>query len=277
VSPVTLVQLSDLHFGRDVDLAQIRALRALVPELTPTAVVLAGDLTQRARYGELQAALAFADDLRALAPTLVIPGNHDVQWWASPLGLFGSRPRYRKYRKVFGEDLTPALELPGVVLASALTSHGVAFGSLTWKFWRDSAVKGHLPVVELDRAVARLARSPAGALKVLVMHHNLLRGQISRRMGLAHWRRTQAAVAAADVDLVLCGHDHQQAAARLADRVVVSTSSTHTGRTRGKHPSAFNVVTADRETISVVHYTWDRGAARFVAGAPTCFPRRSTA
>jgi len=37
----TLVHLADIHFGRDVDLDQIRALETLVPELGPSAIVLA--------------------------------------------------------------------------------------------------------------------------------------------------------------------------------------------------------------------------------------------
>lgn len=272
---ITLVQISDLHFGRDVDLDQVRALEALVPGLAPTAIVLAGDLTQRARHGELQCALGFAERLGRAAPTLVVPGNHDVEWWRTPMDVLGVRRRYTKFRQYFGEELSPALELPGLVMASALTSHGVTWKSLTWKFWRDTAVKGHLPLSEIERARARLARAPAGALKVLVMHHNVLRGAISRRMGLARWRVAQRRIAAAGADLVLCGHDHQEGAALLDGRVVVSTSSTHTARTRGHRPSAFNVVRADAGSISVQHLAWEGG--RFVARDPAVFPRPAAA
>ena len=45
MSGTTLVQISDLHFGREVDLEQIDALERQVPELRPDAVILAGDLT----------------------------------------------------------------------------------------------------------------------------------------------------------------------------------------------------------------------------------------
>jgi len=96
VTAVTLAHVSDLHFGRDADLAQIDALEALIPELRPDAVVLSGDLTQRARHGELQGALRFTKSMRRVAPTLVIPGNHDVEWWRSPFGILGRDRRYRK-------------------------------------------------------------------------------------------------------------------------------------------------------------------------------------
>lgn len=270
---LTLVHLSDLHFGRDVDLDQIAALEAVIPEIAPTAVVISGDVSQRARHGELIAARRFADTLSGTAPTLLIPGNHDVEWWKSPLGLFGASTPYEKYRLHISEDLTPTLELPGVVIASALTSHGVTWPSLSWKLWRDTAVKGHLPLAEIERVTQIFRAAPPGALRVLTVHHNVIRGEISERMGLVRWRVAQRRIAASGADLVLCGHDHQQGAARLLDRVVVSSSGTHTSRCRGGHPSAFNVVRADDRTIQVEHRVWDRATQRFRSGAPQVFDR----
>lgn len=270
----TLVHLSDLHFGRDVDLAQVRAIEAAMPGLAPTAIVLSGDLTQRCRHGELQCALGLVERLSRVAPTLAIPGNHDVEWWRTPLDLFGPRPRHAKYRRYFGDELSPSLAVPGAVLASALTSHGVTWKSLTWKLWRDTAVKGHLPLDQLERASAALAAAPAGALRVLVLHHNVLRGEISRRMGLARWRTAQARIARCGADLVLCGHDHQEGAG-LLDGVVISTAGTHTSRTRGGRPAAFNVVRADRTTITVQHHRWTRDAGRFEPAEPVRFARRT--
>ncbi|MDX2058788.1 MAG: metallophosphoesterase [Gemmatimonadales bacterium] len=270
----TLVHLSDIHFGRDVDLNQVGVLESLIPTLGPTAVVISGDLTQRARHGELQRALAFVETLRKTAPVHVVPGNHDVQWWETPLGILGRDRLYAKYRQYFGAELSPRTELPGVVIESALTSHGVAFGSLTWKFWRDTAVKGHLPAAEVARAAARFAAAPADALRVLVLHHNVLRGEISRRMGLARWRAAQSALAASGADLILCGHDHQESIGTLGGGVAVSTASTHTGRTRGHRPSAFNLIEATAADLSIRHFAWDRAARRFEPQAPTRIPRR---
>ena len=146
---VVIAHLSDLHFGAYADLAQIEALETFLPTLGLDAAVIAGDLSQRARHGEFQAAHAFANRLRHHAPLLAVPGNHDIEWWRSPLGLLGERRKYRKYSRYFS-DLTPVMEIPGAVLAGALSSYGVAFGSLTWNI-RDVAVKGHLPASETDR------------------------------------------------------------------------------------------------------------------------------
>jgi 3',5'-cyclic AMP phosphodiesterase CpdA len=204
----------------------------------------------------------------------VIPGNHDVQWWETPLGVLGTGRLYAKYRRYFGADLTPRLELDGVLIESMLTSHGVAFGSLTWKFWRDTAVKGHLPAAEVARVRDRFAAAPAGSARVVVLHHNVLRGEISRRMGLARWRTAQDAVLASGADLVLCGHDHQEGIGTLGGSVLVATASSHTTRTRGHRPSAFNLIEITGDEIAIRHYAWDRAARRFEPTEPVRFPRR---
>lgn len=272
MSSVRLVHLSDLHFGVHSDLDQVRRLETQVPELEPTAIVISGDLSQRARHGEYQRALVFVEQMRAHAPVFVIPGNHDAAWWASPLGLFGKTPLHAKYRRYFGDDLSPVLEVPGAVIAGALSAHGVALGSMTWNL-RDTAVKGHLPAGEVARVRDRFRAVSNGSLRVVVLHHNVLRGEISQRMGLARWRQAQRRLRESGADLVLCGHDHQEGAGQIDGETVVSTASTHTNRTRGKRPSAFNLVTADDTSISVRHMRWDRDAGTFRPGDEARFAR----
>ena len=141
----SIVHCSDTHFGGKADLALIEAFEALVPDLDPRCIVISGDLSQRARHGELQAGRALHRELERTAPVYIVPGNHDVQWWRRPFIPFGKDAVYQKYRSYFGADLTPTLTIPGgAVIASALTAHGVAWGSLTTRI-RDIAVKGHLP------------------------------------------------------------------------------------------------------------------------------------
>ncbi|HRP07210.1 MAG TPA: metallophosphoesterase, partial [Gemmatimonadales bacterium] len=217
---LVILQLSDLHFGRDAELDQIAALEELAADLAPDAVAIAGDLTQRARHGEFQRALVFVQAMRRLAPTLVVPGNHDVEWWTTPFGVLGASPKYEKYRRYFGNDLTPTLVVDGAVLCGALTSYGVAAGSMTYNL-NDMAVKGHLPASEMERVGERFRAESPDLLRVVVMHQNLLRGNISERMGLARWRQAWRGVMESGADLVLCGHDHEEAAGMLPNGTVV--------------------------------------------------------
>jgi 3',5'-cyclic AMP phosphodiesterase CpdA len=271
-APITIVHLSDLHFGGHADLAQIEALEQFLPTLGASVTVVSGDLTQRARHGEFQAARAFLKRLGTHAPLLVVPGNHDIEWWKSPLGLGGETVKYGKYARYFG-DLTPVLEIPGAIVAGALSSYGVAFGSLTWNL-RDVAVKGHLPKSETTRVAKIFADAPPDAARILTFHHNVLPGGVSRRMGLANWRSAYRRLLATGADVILCGHDHHEGAGQIEGALAVSTSGTHSFRTRGGRPSVFNLVTLDAAAVHIQHYRWEADRGRFRTSDANSFARR---
>jgi 3',5'-cyclic AMP phosphodiesterase CpdA len=273
---IQLLHLSDTHCGGLADIEPIEALEATIPDLRPDAVVISGDLTQRARHGEFQRARALVHAAARTAPVLVIPGNHDVRWWVRPLVPFAKEAMYAKYARYFGPDLTPTLTIPGAVIASALTSHGVAWGSLTLR-GGDLAVKGHLPKREVERVRAVFAAAPADHARVLVLHHNVLRGELSRRMGLVRWRGAQRRIAACGAQVVLCGHDHQEDAEVLDGRVIVSTAGTLCRRTRGGQPPSFSFVTVDPKAVHITFFRWDAAGARFRASDTTAFARPGAA
>ena len=258
---IVIAHLSDLHFGAYAELSQIEALETFLPTLGLDATVISGDLSQRARHGEFQAAHAFVNRLRPHAPVLIVPGNHDIEWWRSPLDLLGQWRKYRKYSRYFG-DLTPVLEIPGAVIAGALSSYGVAFGSLTWNL-RDVSVKGHLPRMETDRVTAIFANASQADARVLVFHHNVLPGAMSRRMGLAQWKSAHRRLLATGADVVLCGHDHQEGAGQVDGTLAVSTSGTHSTRSRGGRPSVFNLVTIDAGAVHIQHFRWEPATRQF--------------
>jgi 3',5'-cyclic AMP phosphodiesterase CpdA len=271
---VQLLHVADLHFGGLADIKQIEALERMLPDLRPDAVVISGDLTQRARHGEFQRARAFVSLASQTAPVHVTPGNHDVQWWGRPFLPFGRRALYEKYRHYFGEELAPALILPGMggaIIAGALTSHGVSLASLSRV--RDIAVKGHLPKREFLRVRRLFAGAPPELARVLVVHHNVLRGEISDRMGLARWRTAQRRIIESGADVVLCGHDHQEGADILGDRVVVSTAGTLCTRSRGGRPSSFNLVTIEATAVQVAFFRWEGERGRFRASDTFAFAR----
>jgi 3',5'-cyclic AMP phosphodiesterase CpdA len=271
-TPITLVHLSDLHFGGYADLKQIEALENFLPSLGAHAVAVSGDLSQRARHGEFQAAHLFLQRMRARTPTLVIPGNHDIEWWRSPLGLLGESAKYAKYLQYF-PDLRPVLEVPGATIAGALSSYGVAFGSLTWSL-RDVAVKGHLPKAETSRVQRIFSATPPGTARVLVFHHNVLAGTLSRRMGLARWRSAHKRLLATGADVILCGHDHQEGAGQIQGALAVSTSGTHSLRVRGGQPSVFNLVKIDAQAVHIQHFRWVSADRRFLPSDTYSFARQ---
>jgi 3',5'-cyclic AMP phosphodiesterase CpdA len=273
---VQILHLADLHFGGLADVAQIEALEQMLPDLSPDAIVVGGDLSQRARHGEFQRARAFVQAAAQTAPVLVQPGNHDVQWWWRPLLPFGRRAIYAKYCRYFGDELAPTIALPGAVIASALSSHGLAWGSLTLNP-RDMTVKGHLPRKEMERVKRVFGAAPRDDARVLVVHHNVLRGDISQRMGLSRWRQAQRRIVTCGADVVLCGHDHQEGADVLGGKVVVSTTGTLSTRSRGGRPSCFNFVSIEPTAVQVTFFRWEAERRKFRASDTFAFARASDA
>ena len=269
---VQLVHLADLHFGGLAVIQQIEALEQMIPDLRPNAIVVAGDVSQRARHGEFQRARAFVSLVARTAPAYVMPGNHDVQWWRRPLIPFAKEAVYRKYVQYFGADLAPTLTIPGAVIAGVLTAHGLAWGSLTWNL-RDLTVKGHLRKREIGRVQQLFAAAPPDQARVLVVHHNVLRGDLSRRMGLARWRRAQRRIVESGAEVVLCGHDHQEGAELLGGRVVVSTASTLCRRVRGERPASFNFVTIEPTAVHVTIFRWEAERGKFRSSDTFAFAR----
>jgi 3',5'-cyclic AMP phosphodiesterase CpdA len=163
-----------------------------------------------------------------------------------------------------GEVLNPVLEVPGAIIVGTVSANGLCFGSVT-RNPRDLTVKGHLPDGELARARTAFSRVSPADCRVLVLHHNVIRGKISNRWGLARPEATQRGIIESGADLVLCGHDHEEQIAALrrageqADgrTVVVSQSGTHTDMTRGKRPSVFNLVYISSEEIGVRFMRWN--------------------
>lgn len=272
MSELVVAHLSDIHFGVRCDLPQLAALERFLPSLHPRAIVVSGDVAQRARHGEFQGALRYLQGLAASAPFHLVPGNHDVQWWRSPLGVLGQRVKYGKWRRYFGEELTPVLELEDVIIAGMLSANGFSWGSLTLNP-NDTTVKGHLPAAEVARVRATFAAAAPGKARIAVLHHNVLPGVISRRWGLARPRAAQRALLTLDADVVCCGHDHTEGAGAIDGRLVVSTAGTHSVRTRGGRPSAFNLIRIDATRIRIEHYVYAREAATFRPGESSQFVR----
>ena len=261
---VRLLHLSDLHCGRPFVQAHVDAALALAAQGPWDAVILSGDLSQRARATEFAAARGILDRLAAAAPLLVIPGNHDAAWWRAPFGLGDQARVHQRYRAMITPELEPVLALPGVTLAGINSAGGTAPHTLTW-YPRDWRVKGGVTPGQWATAAARLAAAPPDDLRVVVLHHNVLKGRLSRRWGLARPQGALDALAAMGADVVCGGHDHEErveVVTRVAGRFLVSGANTLSSRMRGHRPSSCNVIEADAATVSVRAWVFEAGAFR---------------
>jgi 3',5'-cyclic AMP phosphodiesterase CpdA len=189
----TILHISDLHFGTEVPQA-VEALVRLARAAPPDVLIVSGDITQRARRAQFDAALRCVRRLAA-AQVLVIAGNHDIPLFDLPRRLLAP---YSGYARAFGAEREPRLALPDVRIAGVHTARA----------WRH--VVGEVTTAQAARSSAWLAEGPADALRIVVTHHPVAvpdaQDQAQRLRGadaaLPHWRQ-------AGVQVALGGHIHR--------------------------------------------------------------------
>ncbi|MGA7811546.1 metallophosphoesterase family protein [Caballeronia sp.] len=188
-----LLHLSDLHFGTERQ-SVVDALLRLVDRVRPDLVVMSGDLTQRARRHQFDAARAFSAQFGA-TPFLTIPGNHDIPLF----NVFGRATRpYAGFRRVFGDDLEPVFESAGLL----------AIGLNTTRAYRHK--DGEVSPQQIERVARRLERATAQQLRVVVTHQPIAPWHAGELRDLLHGReRAVSRWLPAGVDLVLGGHLHR--------------------------------------------------------------------
>lgn len=272
--PFSIVHLSDPHFGQDADLPKIVAAENFVPDLQPDAVVITGDLTERARHGEFQAARAWVRELERTAPVLTIPGDHDMQWWKKPIGAAEPARVYEHYSQYFGPVVAPKLQITDALIAGASTLPGLQLMHAI-KDPRKAATAGRLDRSEARRVRDLLAQAEPHQARVVVMHHHLIETAGAARSGLANSKQALQWLGEAGVDVVLCGHAHQDATDAAAG-CVVSVAGTMSARVPAGAAASFHRVVIEESAVQIELYRWEKDAGRFRRTDVFVFARQRT-
>jgi 3',5'-cyclic AMP phosphodiesterase CpdA len=240
---VTLLHISDLHFGVRRARALVEAILRAEAEVAPDAVVCSGDLVEWSETnGPWREARAFLR--RIAAPLVVIPGNHDIERF-NPVGrLLWPLDRYRR----FVGDVDTVRTVPGAVIV----------GLGTPRRW--TVHLGHISRAQIALARAAFAAAAPGALKVLTLHHGLE----PERPGLLreHVRgasRLKRALGEMGAHLVLSGHGHFPRVERIGngDQGFVWAQAGTTGSHRFKrHRVQRNSLSVLRASVDHVAVEW---------------------
>lgn len=251
---LTLLHISDLHFGPPYYAAVGERLQAFAAELEPDAIVASGDFTQRARREQFQAARQYLDRLPRV-PTVVTPGNHDVPLYRIHKRLLDPFALYRKY---ICAELNTVTAVPGATIV-ALNSTAP----------RRAITNGRIKSKQLDFARGAFEETDPDALRIVVTHHHLAPppdfegGEVMPRA-----KRALDFFSALSVDLILGGHMHRAYVGNSLDvypgqnrdRGIVivqsGTSTSRRGRAREREKNSFNVLRLDETTIRITHYMY---------------------
>lgn len=223
---IRIVHLADLHFGTEHP-AALNGAAEIIHETKPDAIIVAGDLTQRGKRSEFEAAREWLDQFDA--PRLVVAGNHDTPLLNAVSRV--SRP-FARFDAHFSE-LTAPLDI-GAWRAVGLNS---ARGWQARSNWAEGAVRRS----HLDMALDRVGDRPG----IITCHHPFVPPATAPlRTRTRRGTAASAKIAPSPVRLLLTGHVHG-AAADLhtydGGAYLNLTAGTLSTRLREGHPS-FNMI-----------------------------------
>ncbi|NJD19313.1 MAG: metallophosphoesterase, partial [Gemmatimonadetes bacterium] len=265
---MVILHASDLQVGKPFRVRAAEDLVALAHSLGPDLVVVAGDLTQRAKAREYRAARALLDRLAPL-PVVVTPGNHDV-----PLYRVWERilAPYRNWRRFIAAELDSVTRLRG---ATVVALHSSAP--------RRAVVGGRVGASQLRRAREAFASTRPDDARVVVIHHHFVRppdGEGGRPLPGA--RGLLEVFEDMGVDVILGGHVHQthmgtsRALVTGAGPGIPWVACGTTTSSRGRGPEAglntLNVVRLEGTSVRV-ETRRHRDGEGFVAVGERTFPR----
>jgi 3',5'-cyclic AMP phosphodiesterase CpdA len=269
---ITLLHVSDLHFGPPFHERVGESLQAFAARLRPDVVVASGDFTQRSRPEQFAAARAFLDRLPRV-PTIVTPGNHDVPLYRVFERVFDP---YRHYRQHISRELDTVTHVPGAVFVAVNSTTPLR-----------TTVNGRIHQWQIDFVREALQGVPDDVLRIVVAHHHFAPppdwegGDVMPRS-----KRALDAFTGMKVDLILGGHLHRAYIGNSLDLyagmdrehgiiiVQSGTSTSRRGRAREREKNSLNVLRLDGRTIRVTHYMYFDEAEDFVPTSRHLFFRR---
>ncbi|MBL7258597.1 metallophosphoesterase family protein [Paractinoplanes lichenicola] len=238
-----LAHVTDLHFGAE-EAAVVKGLRADLIAQDVDRVLVGGDLTMRARDEQFAAARELLDSIGT--PWTSVPGNHDLPL-DRPARAYGGLDAYRR---LIDERTEPVVRDGGLLLLGLSSPR-----AYLWKGGRLDA--GQVRAIETELTAD-------AELKVLMLHHPVFRSPQRPNEALVHGvTAALRAAAAVRTDLILCGHDHVAAQARLPGGMIGVLSGTACSwRVRAGESQSYTVFDLDGDRLTITVREWSGSAFR---------------
>jgi len=236
----TIAHLSDLHFGT-VQSETVNALLTDLAEFAPSVVVISGDLTQRARRHEFQAA---SDFLKSIPyQRIVVPGNHDIPLYNVARRFLSPLTRYRQY---ITNDINPVFQDEELLIMGINTARSAAFKG------------GRISIAQIENAQKIFQGVDPGQFKILVTHHPFIRPSDRTERIVGRARLALRMLELSGVDLLLAGHFHVGFSADIRQQhttvkrsiLVLQAGTAISSRRRGE-PNSYNRIKIEGHQLTV--------------------------
>ena len=224
---LTICQISDIHCGNSRFIPELLDRTIIeINRLNPTAVVVAGDLTDAGYREEFEQAAEYIGRIRC-ENIMVIPGNHDAR-----------NVGYVHFERLFGERQS-VIDLDDVILVGVDSSE-------------PDLNDGQVGREHYDFIFRSFSEAP-DKLKVFVVHHHLisLPGTGRERNIVFDAGDLLELLADIEVDLVLSGHKHVPHSWRLENMFIVNAGTASTTRLRGNTRPCYNIIEIEGGHVKV--------------------------
>jgi 3',5'-cyclic-AMP phosphodiesterase len=224
---LTICQISDIHCGNSRFIPELLDRTIIeINRLNPTAVVVAGDLTDAGYREEFEQAAEYIGCIEC-EHVMVVPGNHDAR-----------NVGYIHFERLFGERHS-VIDLDDLILVGVDSSEPDL---------NDGQVgREHYGFITNTFSEA------SDKLKIFVVHHHLipLPGTGRERNIVYDAGDVLERLLEAEVDLVLSGHKHVPYSWRLEDMLIVNSGTASTLRVRGNTRPCYNIIEVEDGRVEV--------------------------
>lgn len=268
---LTLLHISDLHFGPPYVPRVGEALLSIAPQLAPDVIIASGDFTQRARREQFAAAREFLERLPDV-PKVVVPGNHDIPLYRVHERLFAP---YRLYCEHISGELERVWRLDGAVI--------VGLNSTTPT---RAITNGRIRRRQLEFCSRTFHDVPDDIVKIVVAHHHFAPApDYERDSTLPGAKQAMDLFVQLGVDLILGGHLHRAYIGNSLDVysgperergiiiVQCGTSTSRRGRGREREKNSFNLIRIEGHVVRITHYMFFDDVGGFAPLSRHLFPR----
>jgi 3',5'-cyclic AMP phosphodiesterase CpdA len=268
---LTLLHISDLHFG-PLYLPTIgEALMQAAHRLRPAIIVASGDFTQRAKPEEFVAARQYLERLPP-ATRVLVPGNHDVPLYRVLERLIEP---YALYREHLSDALDAVVRRPDAIIVALNSTAPLRALS-----------NGRICTQQLSLCAEAFASAPEGAARIVVTHHHWAPApDYEGSQVIPGAKQALDALTELRVDLILSGHLHRASIVNSLDVyagkdrnhgiliVQCGTSTSRRGRAREREKNSFNWIRITDRSIRITHYMFFSELGGFAPVSRHLFPR----
>ncbi|MDX1631706.1 MAG: metallophosphoesterase family protein [Thermoanaerobaculia bacterium] len=268
---ITLLHISDLHFGPPFVPDVGDAVLEKAPTLEPDVLVVSGDFTQRAKEEQFAEAREFLDRLPDV-PRVVVPGNHDVPLYRVFERFLRPRALYKEY---ISEELDQVLDLGEVVIVGLDSTSP-----------RRCISNGRIHLDQLEFCQRAFDRARPDAIRIVVSHHHFAPApDYEKDQTMPKARRAMDRFVELGVHMILGGHLHRAYIGNSLDvypgehrergMIIVQsgTTTSRRGRAREREKNTFNFIRIDDEITRITHFMYEDEVKDFVPVSRHIFPR----